>query len=158
MNEGSEVMKKINIPSVKDLSEAAGILLTSYKDHRIFAFYGELGSGKTTIIQAICRTLGITDMVNSPSFSIVNEYRSKPNRVVYHFDFYRIKKLEEVYDLGYEDYFYSGNYCFIEWPEKVEEILPPGTIPVKIEVDSGKERILWINSPITSSYPLSGPA
>ncbi|UCG28689.1 MAG: tRNA (adenosine(37)-N6)-threonylcarbamoyltransferase complex ATPase subunit type 1 TsaE [Bacteroidales bacterium] len=144
-------MKKIKIPSVKHLKEAAVILLKSYGNHRIFALYGELGSGKTALVQAICRELGMTDMVNSPSFPLVNEYRSGNNRIVYHFDFYRIKNLEEVYDLGYEDYFYSGNYCFIEWPEKIEQLLPAGTIPVKIEVDARKERILWIDSPIPDS-------
>ena len=94
-------------------------------DDTVFAFYGKMGAGKTTFIKALCKLLGVEDEVNSPTFAIINEYRSQTTaELIYHFDFYRIKKLEEVYDLGYEDYFYSGALCFIEWPELVEELLP----------------------------------
>ena len=100
----------------------------------IFAFYGKMGAGKTTFIKALCEELGISEGVNSPTFAIVNEYRSDTTgELVYHFDFYRINKIDEVYDLGYEDYFYSGALCFMEWSEKIEELLPPETVVVTIE-------------------------
>ena len=107
---------------------------------RVVAFYGKMGVGKTTFIKTICEELGVDYVITSPTFAIVNEYEIPPTvscplpiSTVYHFDFYRIHKLEEVYDMGYEDYFYSGNLCFIEWPELVEEILPPETVRVTIE-------------------------
>jgi tRNA threonylcarbamoyladenosine biosynthesis protein TsaE len=135
-------MKEIKIDKIEQLAEIVRIVLEEYRNYRLFAFFGELGSGKTTAIQAICRELNMQDVVNSPTFSIVNEYWSKDNQnVVYHFDFYRIEKIEEVYDFGYEEYLYSGNYCFLEWPELVEEILPRETIPISIEVGSTGERI-----------------
>ena len=135
-------MKKIRIEKREQLGKIVQIILEEYKESRIFAFFGELGSGKTTIIQEICKALNMQDAVNSPTFSIVNEYWSNDKkRVIYHFDFYRIKKLEEVFDFGYEEYFYSGNYCFIEWPELVEEIIPPDTIPIYIDVGIDEERV-----------------
>ena len=135
-------MKEIRIEKKKELKEIVRIVLEDYHESRIFAFYGELGSGKTTVIQEICKALDMDDVVNSPTFSIVNEYWSTDKkRVVYHFDFYRINKIEEVYDFGYEEYFYSGNYCFIEWPELIKEIIPPDTIPVSIDVGKNEERI-----------------
>ena len=101
-----------------------------------------MGAGKTTFIKAICECLGVTDVINSPTFAIVNEYRSATEELIYHFDFYRIKKLEEVYDMGYEDYFYSGALCFIEWPELVEELLPGNTIKVTIEeIENGERKV-----------------
>ena len=104
------------------------------EDNTVFAFYGKMGAGKTTFIKAICEELGVTDVINSPTFAIVNEYRSdETGELIYHFDFYRIKKLDEVYDMGYEDYFYSGALCFIEWPELVEEVLPGDAVKVIIE-------------------------
>ena len=103
-------------------------------DNTVFAFYGKMGAGKTTFIKAVCEELGVTDVINSPTFAIVNEYRSETaGELIYHFDFYRIKKLEEVYDMGYEDYFYSGALCFIEWPELIEDVLPGNTVNVYIE-------------------------
>ena len=109
----------------------------------VFAFYGQMGAGKTTFIKAVCAELGIADTVNSPTFSIVNEYRSdSTGALVYHFDFYRIKKLEEVYDMGYEDYFYSGAPCFIEWPELIEELLPEDTVRVTIEEQPDHSRVV----------------
>lgn len=117
-----------------ELSSIAKKLLDKYGENRIFAFFGEMGVGKTTFIKAICTQLGITDEVTSPTFSIVNEYIKPDGERVYHFDFYRIKLEEEAYDLGYEDYFYGGSYCFIEWPEKVERLLPVETVRVSIEL------------------------
>ena len=117
-------MDKIIISSPDQLAEAARQFVGQMGDDTVFAFYGKMGAGKTTFIKAICEALGVTDVITSPTFAIVNEYRSEEdNELIYHFDFYRIKKLEEVYDMGYEDYFYSGALCFIEWPELVEELL-----------------------------------
>jgi tRNA threonylcarbamoyladenosine biosynthesis protein TsaE len=141
------LMKRIQIDSKDQLGKVVQMILETYQNYRIFAFYGELGSGKTTTIQEICRKLKMNDVVHSPSFSIVNEYRSGEGLVVYHFDLYRIEKIEEVYDLGYEDYFYSGNYCFIEWPELIEEILPAGTVPVSIEADVDGKRFFRFGQP-----------
>ena len=110
---------------------------------RVFAFDGKMGAGKTTFIKAICEELGVTDVINSPTFAIVNEYRSdETGELIYHFDFYRIKKLDEVYDMGYEDYFYSGALCFIEWPELIEDVLPGDAVKVIIEeVEDGTRSV-----------------
>ena len=131
------------IPSLDGLQAAAREFVNNMGDHTVFAFYGKMGAGKTTFIKAICRELGITDVVNSPTFSIVNEYRAdETGELVYHFDFYRIKKLEEVYDMGYEDYFYSGAVCLIEWPELFEELLPGDAVKVSIEeLPDGQRRL-----------------
>jgi len=118
-----------------ELIPAASRLLGLFSQSRVFALYGAMGAGKTTFIKAICACLGVGDLVQSPSFSIVNEYRTTTGQSVFHFDFYRIRKIEEVYDIGYEDYFYSGNYCFIEWPEMIETLLPEETIRVRITGD-----------------------
>ena len=109
-------------------------------DNTVFAMYGKMGAGKTTFTKAVCECLGVEDVINSPTFAIVNEYRSDSGELIYHFDFYRIKKLEEVYDMGYEDYFYSGALCFIEWPELVEELLPGNTVKVTIEENEDGSR------------------
>ncbi|MBQ9386720.1 MAG: tRNA (adenosine(37)-N6)-threonylcarbamoyltransferase complex ATPase subunit type 1 TsaE [Bacteroidaceae bacterium] len=115
----------ITIKDLDHIEEAAREFIGQMGDDTVFAFYGKMGAGKTTFIKALCKLLGVEDEVNSPTFAIINEYRSETTaELIYHFDFYRIKKLEEVYDLGYEDYFYSGALCFIEWPELVEELLP----------------------------------
>ena len=114
--------------------------LTSGK--KIFAFSGSMGTGKTTIIKAICEVLGAKDIVTSPTFTIVNEYRTITGESIYHIDFYRIKKTEEVFDFGIEEYFESNSYCFMEWPELVEGILPPSTVKVRITVDENEQRIL----------------
>ena len=104
---------------------------------------GFLGAGKTTFIKAVCEELGVEDVITSPTFAIVNEYRAEETgELIYHFDFYRIKKLEEVYDMGYEDYFYSGALCFIEWPELIEELLPADAVRVRIEETEGGKRIV----------------
>lgn len=102
-----------------------------------------MGAGKTTIIKEMCRQLGVSeDQMSSPSFALINEYRTKKNETIYHFDFYRIKKEEEVFDLGYEDYFYSGNYCFIEWAERVRNMLPEGCVKVEIKMDGERRRMM----------------
>ena len=125
---------EIKINSLDNIREAAKQFIAAMEDNTVFAFYGKMGAGKTTFIKAICEELGVTDVINSPTFAIVNEYRSEETgELIYHFDFYRIKKLDEVYDMGYEDYFYSGALCFIEWPELVEEVLPGDAVKVIIE-------------------------
>jgi len=125
---------------LNDLESVARELINYSEGIRVFAFYGKMGAGKTSFIQALCRVLHSADTVNSPSFAIVNEYSTADGAIIYHFDFYRIKNLEEAYDLGYEDYFYSENFCFIEWPEKIETILPAEYIEVTIEDTGNGER------------------
>ncbi len=130
--------------SLRDIRRAAAEFLKVLGDRKIVAFYGSMGAGKTTFIKAICDELGVTDSVNSPTFAIVNEYLAASGDSIFHFDFYRIKKIEEAYDFGYEDYFFSGELCLIEWPELIEELLPEDTVRVKIEeVDEG-ERLLTL--------------
>ena len=125
---------EIILKSLDDMPAAAKQFIETIDQNTVFAFYGKMGAGKTTFIKAVCEALGVTDVVNSPTFSIVNEYRSDDTgELIYPFDFYRIKKLEEVYDMGYEDYFYSGALCFIEWPELIEDVLPGDTVRVDIE-------------------------
>jgi|SRR5690606_34905620 len=121
----------IGIPNLAALPHAATELLAAVGDRKVFLFYGDMGAGKTTFIKALCAQLGVEDPTASPTFSIVNEYTS-PNGPVYHFDFYRIKSEREAFDLGYEEYFYSGNYCFVEWPEKIGGLLPPDAVSVRI--------------------------
>lgn len=136
-------MTEIIIESLDKIQEAAKKFVALMGDNTVFAFYGKMGAGKTTFIKAVCQELGVTDNVTSPTFAIVNEYRSDTTgELIYHFDFYRIKKLEEVYDMGYEDYFYSGAVCFIEWPELIEELLPGNTVKVSIEEVEGGARKL----------------
>ena len=113
-------------------------------DNTIFAFYGKMGAGKTTFIKAVCEELGVDDTVTSPTFAIVNEYEAAQGRPIYHFDFYRIKKVSEAYDMGCEEYFYSGHPCFIEWPELIEEVLPEETVNVTIEaLPNGERRLVF---------------
>jgi tRNA threonylcarbamoyladenosine biosynthesis protein TsaE len=137
-------MARFYIDSVDTLQSVAADFLNIYPDHRVFAFYGELGSGKTTFIKALCRELGVTDLVSSPSFALIHEYQSDRYGKLYHFDFYRMEKLEEAYDIGYEDYFYSGNFCFIEWADKAESLLPSGTLHINIIPDESSGRILEV--------------
>lgn len=134
----------INVNSLSDLDQAAISLLDFAGAEKIFVFEGDMGAGKTTFIKVLAKALGVKELVSSPTFSIVNEYEAEGN-TFYHFDFYRIKNLQEAYDIGYEEYFYSGNTCFIEWPEKVEELLPEHYIKVEIKMLSENERILSIN-------------
>lgn len=134
---------EINITSVDQLHDAARTFIEAMGENTVFALYGPMGAGKTTFVKALCQELGVEDVISSPTFAIVNEYRSdSTGELIYHFDFYRIKKLSEVYDMGYEDYFYSGALCFIEWPELVEELLPGDAVKVKIEeLPDGSRRI-----------------
>ena len=134
---------EFKINSLDNIHEAAKQFITAMEDNTVFAFYGKMGAGKTTFIKAICEELGVTDVINSPTFAIVNEYRSdETGELNYHFDFYRIKKLDEVYDMGYEDYFYSGALCFIEWPELIEDVLPGDAVKVIIEeVEDGTRSV-----------------
>jgi tRNA threonylcarbamoyladenosine biosynthesis protein TsaE len=136
---------EIIIKDKKHLAEAAEKFLKHFGESRIFAFYGSMGAGKTTIIKAICKALGATDIVSSPTFTLVNEYRSTTGDTLYHIDFYRIKKQEEVFDFGIEEYLDGDAYCFMEWPELVEEILPLSTIRIRITVDENEQRILLIS-------------
>ena len=141
-------MKEIKIQSLEQIREAARQFVGQIGDRTVFALYGKMGAGKTTFIKAVCEELGVADMVTSPTFAIVNEYRSDTTgELIYHFDFYRIKKLEEVYDMGYEDYFYCGAVCFIEWPELIEELLPGDTVKVSIEEQEDGSRLLTIDNP-----------
>lgn len=134
-------MFSIKINTLDELELAARRLLDTFKTNRVFAFYGKMGAGKTTFIQALCKTLGSDDNVTSPTFALINEYNIKDSSV-FHFDFYRINDLEEVFDLGYEDYLYCGKYCFIEWPELIEPLLPENLVEVKIEVDEDDARLI----------------
>ena len=136
---------EIKITSLDNINKAAREFVAAMGDNTVFAFYGKMGAGKTTFIKAVCECLGVTDVINSPTFAIVNEYRSDSGELIYHFDFYRIKKLEEVYDMGYEDYFYSGALCFIEWPELVEELLPTDAVKVSIEEKEDGSRVVGMN-------------
>lgn len=124
-----------------ELKQAAEKLLAFAGTEKIFLFYGDMGAGKTTFIKSLCECLGAKENVTSPTFSIVNEYRGATNKI-YHFDFYRLKKQDEALDIGYEEYFYSGNYCFIEWPEKIAGLLPEHYIRVDIQVLSNDQRML----------------
>ena len=119
--------------NISDLDEAAELLLTSFPKNTIFAVYGQMGVGKTTFIKRICAVLGVVDDVTSPTFSIINEYRCDDGTKVYHMDFYRINDITEVMDIGYEEYFFSGHLCFIEWPEKIEHLLPKSCVYVMME-------------------------
>ena len=136
---------EIKIQSLESIHEAAREFITALGDNTVFALYGKMGAGKTTFIKAVCEELGVSDVITSPTFAIVNEYRSDiAGELIYHFDFYRIKKLEEVYDMGYEDYLYSGALCFIEWPEKIEELLPGDVVEVAITANLDGSRTVEV--------------
>ena len=140
---------EIEIKDLEHIREAARQFINMIADHTVFAFYGKMGAGKTTFIKAICEELGVKDVITSPTFAIVNEYSidHSPLNIdhsLYHFDFYRIKKLEEVYDMGYEDYFYSDALCFIEWPELIDEVLPDDAVKVTIKENAdGTRTVGW---------------
>ena len=135
-------MKQIIVPSLSELPSAAKQVIQSIKDFKIIAVYGPLGVGKTTMIKEICKQMGVPDIVNSPTFALVNEYFTTDRKIIYHFDFYRINSIREAYDIGYEDFFFSGNLCFIEWPEKVEELLTDDVLRVKMEETESGSRII----------------
>lgn len=123
----------IEIESLDNYASAASEFITAMGNRRIFAFYGSMGAGKTTFIKSVCEAMGVKDAINSPTFAIVNEYEDAKGETIFHFDFYRIKSIAEVYNMGYEEYLYSDAYCFIEWPELIEELLPEDTVKVTIE-------------------------
>lgn len=134
---------EIKITSLDNIQTAAKEFIAAVDIHRVFAFYGKMGAGKTTFVKALCEELQVDDVVNSPTFAIVNEYHSIVlDGPVYHFDFYRIKRLEEAFDIGTDDYFYSGQPCFIEWPELIEAILPEDVVCVTIEEQADGSRLV----------------
>ncbi len=133
---------QIKIESLDNIHTAAKEFLAHMGNGKVFAFYGKMGAGKTTFIKAVCEALGVTDVITSPTFAIVNEYTTADNSSIYHFDFYRIKKIDEVYDMGYEDYFYSGRLCFLEWPELIEDLLPEDAVKVSIAMQEDGSRII----------------
>ena len=136
-------MQTIHIPTLSDLPNAAGEFIATMGDRTVFAFHGKMGAGKTTFIKALCEALGVGDVINSPTFAIVNEYRSDTTaELIYHFDFYRINQVQEACNIGAEDYFASGALCFIEWPEKIEALLPPDTVFITIEEKDDGTRML----------------
>lgn len=133
---------KIKIKNIDEYPQAAAAFAKNMGDNRIFAFYGGMGVGKTTFIKAVCEAMGVQDAINSPTFAIVNEYEDAANNTIYHFDFYRIKDIVEVYNMGYEEYFDGHAYCFIEWPELIEELLPREAVRVHIDEDSTGARTI----------------
>ena len=135
-------MFKAEIQSLSVINHIAAMFIKAHPADRIFAFYGEMGSGKTTFIKALCEEMQVLDYVTSPTFALINEYKTENSRIIFHFDFYRITNLSEAFDFGYEDYFYSGNYCFIEWPELIETLLPSIAVKVSIKEFENGKRIL----------------
>ena len=138
-------MNTIKIDNLDTIRQAAKEFIAAMDDRTVFAFYGKMGAGKTTFIKAICEELGVEDVINSPTFAIINEYRSdETGELIYHFDYYRINKLSEAEDIGTEDYFYSGALCFIEWPEKIGELLPEDVVSVTISENAdGSRSVEW---------------
>jgi tRNA threonylcarbamoyladenosine biosynthesis protein TsaE len=132
---------QLTAQSTSDLPGIASSIINYSENQKIFLFYGDMGAGKTTFIKSLCEQLGTHETVTSPTFSIVNEYRGEGTKI-YHFDFYRLKNQSEALDMGYEEYFYSGDYCFIEWPEKIADLLPPHYIRINIQVLDNNERLL----------------
>lgn len=127
-------MNTITINSLSDLPKVADLVLESLNGRNVVAFFAPMGAGKTTLISTLMETLGSEDIVTSPTFALVNQYYTAEREPVYHFDFYRINSIGEAFDMGYEEYFYSGDLCLVEWPEKVEQLLPDDTMVVKIEI------------------------
>lgn len=140
-------MAQITIKNIDDIERAATDFAALTANARVIAFYGQMGAGKTTFIKALCEAKGVTDTITSPTFALVNEYTDGKGSPIYHFDFYRIKRIDEVYDLGYEDYFYSGNLCLLEWPELIEQILPEDAVKVTIAVMDDGSRTLTFDEP-----------
>ncbi|GHU87466.1 tRNA (adenosine(37)-N6)-threonylcarbamoyltransferase complex ATPase subunit type 1 TsaE [Bacteroidia bacterium] len=138
-------MVTIQIQNTDTIQKAAREFIAFIKDNTVFAFKGKMGAGKTTFIKAICEELGVIDVINSPTFAIINEYRSNTTaELIYHFDFYRINSIREAYNIGIDDYFESGALCFIEWPEKIEELLPENTVFVTFEEQENGSRLVTL--------------
>ena len=135
------------IHSVNDIKQTAHSLLAYCKGYSVFAFYGEMGVGKTTLIKAMCEELGVSDFTNSPSFALVNEYQTTEGKTIFHFDFYRIKSLEEALDMGYEEYVYSGNACLMEWPERITALLPNDCVKILITENQDGARTVAVTLP-----------
>ena len=131
---------KLTIENIDTIRDTARKFISFIGNHKVLAFYGSMGAGKTTFVKALCEELGVEDVITSPTFAIVNEYTHGTGNPIFHFDFYRIKKLEEVYDMGYEEYLYSGDLCLMEWPELIEDILPEDTMRVVITENSDGSR------------------
>ncbi len=140
LNNKLDMNNRIIIKDLKDIDRAAKEFLDIIPEDAVVAFYGVMGAGKTTFTKAICRALGVPDSVNSPTFTIINEYRTREGKPVFHFDFYRINKIEEAYDIGFEEFIESGHLCLIEWPEKIEQILPDNCLKVQISVLEDESR------------------
>lgn len=138
-------MEKIEIDDRRELPLAAKAIIDRTSCRGVVAFFGEMGAGKTTLIREVCAQLGVEDTVTSPTFALVNHYFSEEAGDIFHFDFYRIEKLEEAYDLGYDEYFDSGALCLVEWPEKIESLLPEETVKVGIEITGPSSRIVTIS-------------
>ncbi len=134
---------EIHIKDLSDLEKAAEAFLKKTAGHNLIAFYAPMGAGKTTFTTALCKRLGVTDPICSPTFTIINEYVTSDGQTIYHFDFYRITKLSEAIDIGLEDYLYSGNLCLMEWPENISELLPEETLKVHIQVNPDLSRTIW---------------
>ncbi|MGI6046920.1 MAG: tRNA (adenosine(37)-N6)-threonylcarbamoyltransferase complex ATPase subunit type 1 TsaE [Petrimonas sp.] len=138
---------QLKINNIHEINNVAKQFIDQIGNKKVFAFYGTMGAGKTTFIKAVCEELGVLETITSPTFAIINEYKDGEGNSIYHFDFYRINKLEEAFDFGCEDYFYSENLCFIEWPELVESILPDNTVKVYITETENGERLVEIEHP-----------
>ena len=138
-------MHTLVIENLDQINKTARQFIELMADYTVFAFHGEMGAGKTTLIREIAAELGAADTVTSPTFAIVNQYKGEGNRRIHHFDFYRINDLREAFDFGYEEYFYSGDLCLVEWPEKIEQLLPDNTMTVRITVDSDTARTFEID-------------
>lgn len=136
---------KFEINNLSEIDTVANKFVDIIDNRKVFAFYGEMGAGKTTFIKALCKALGVTETITSPTFAIVNEYQKADDNPIFHFDFYRIKDIDEAYDFGYEDYFYSGHLCFIEWPQLVEPLLPENVVNVLIEIGDNEQRTILID-------------
>ncbi len=137
-------MTELRIKSLEDINSVAKQFIELVGERRVFAMYGAMGVGKTTFVKAVCEELGVEDTINSPTFAIVNEYRTPEDKIVYHFDFYRIEDVQEAYDFGYEDYFYSKAMCFIEWPERIESILPTDVINLNFTEEEDGSRSIQV--------------
>ena len=137
-------MLEIKIKSLDGIADAARQFVDAMGENKVFAMFGPMGVGKTTFVKAVCEILGVEATITSPTFAIVNEYRTNTGDQIFHFDFYRIRKVEEVYDMGYEDYVYSGAVCFLEWPELIEELLPEDAVRVTLSEEEDGTRTITL--------------